>query len=72
MEGLGFATRLGVTIVLLILTGIGAGLGMDALMGTTPIFLLVGAIVGIVFSLWGIFKLTESFREPIFKKKKKK
>lgn len=71
MESLGLAAKLGITIVVLILTGIGAGLGLDTWLGTTPIFLLVGAIVGMSWSLWAIFKLTQDFREPLRKKKKK-
>ena len=69
MEGLGLATKLGITIVVLILAGLGAGLGLDKMLGTSPIFVLVGAVVSIIFSVIALFQMTRDYREPLRKKK---
>jgi hypothetical protein len=39
---------LGVTNALCLAIGLGAGWGIDSLLGTTPAFILVGIVVGVV------------------------
>jgi F0F1-type ATP synthase assembly protein I len=71
MEGLGLATKLGISIVILVLAGVGSGYGLDQLFHSSPLFLLIGSMIGIVFALYAMFALTRDYREPLRKKKPK-
>ena len=40
-----------------IVLGIVGGLGLDKLVGTTPLFTLLGTVLGTILAFWGLYKL---------------
>jgi F0F1-type ATP synthase assembly protein I len=40
-----------------ILIGIGGGYGLDQLAGTSPIFTLIGVVLGIAAAVWGAYRM---------------
>jgi F0F1-type ATP synthase assembly protein I len=50
-------TGLGWYIAICVVVGILGGLGLDRLLGTLPIFTLVGTILGSVVAFWGVYKM---------------
>ena len=52
-------TGLGWYVGTCIVGGIAGGLGLDKLIGTSPVFTLVGLGLGIVLAFWGLFKLIQ-------------
>lgn len=56
---LGIGTSLAVTV----LAGVGAGYWLDGKLGTEPLFLLVGAGLGLLVAFWNFYKLVAG-RKP--------
>jgi len=56
---LGIGTSLAVTV----LAGVGAGYWLDGKLGTQPLFLLIGAVLGMLVAFWNFFKLVAG-RKP--------
>ena len=50
-------TGLGWYVAACVLVGVFGGLGLDALLGTKPIFTLLGIILGSVLAFWGVYKM---------------
>ncbi len=50
-------TGLGWYVAVCIVLGVVGGLGLDKLTGTTPLFTLLGTILGSVVAFWGLYKL---------------
>ena len=50
-------TGLGWYIALCIVGGVLGGLGLDKLVGTLPLFTLVGTVLGSVVAFWGVYKM---------------
>ena len=56
---LGIGTSLAVTV----LAGVGAGYWLDGKLGTQPLFLLLGAVLGLLVAFWNFYKLVAG-RKP--------
>ena len=50
-------TGLGWYVAVCIILGVVGGLGLDRLLGTTPLFILLGTIMGSVIAFWGLLKM---------------
>ena len=50
-------TGLGWYIAICIVIGVVGGLGLDKLLGTVPLFTLLGTVLGSVVAFWGLFKM---------------
>jgi F0F1-type ATP synthase assembly protein I len=50
-------TGLGWYIGVCVVGGVLGGLGLDKLLDTTPIFTLVGTILGSIVAFWGVYKM---------------
>ncbi len=50
-------TGLGWYVATCVVLGVLGGLGLDKLVGTTPIFTLLGTVLGSVAAFWGVYKL---------------
>ena len=56
VSGLDMAYRLLAELVAAVLVGMGLGWGLDRLFGTSPIFLIVMSMLGIVAGIIGVFR----------------
>ncbi len=52
-------TGLGWYVAACIVGGIAGGLGLDKLIGTSPVFTLIGLALGIILAFWGLYKLIQ-------------
>lgn len=52
-------TGLGWYVATCIVVGVLGGLGLDKLAGTTPLFTLLGTVLGAVLAFWGLYKLVQ-------------
>ena len=52
-------TGLGWYVAACIVLGVLGGLGLDKLIGTTPLFTLLGTVLGTVAAFWGLYKLVQ-------------
>lgn len=52
-------TGLGWYVAACIVLGVLGGLGLDKLIGTTPLFILLGTVLGTVAAFWGLYKLVQ-------------
>ena len=50
-------TGLGWFVAVSIILGVVGGLGLDRLLGTTPLFILLGTVLGSVVAFWGLLKM---------------
>lgn len=50
---------LGWYVAACIVLGTLGGLGLDELAGTTPLFLILGIVLGTVLAFWGLYKLVQ-------------
>lgn len=50
-------TGLGWYVAACVVLGILGGLGIDKLIGTTPLFTLLGTVLGSVAAFWGLYRL---------------
>ena len=50
-------TGMGWYIAACIVLGVLGGLGLDKLVGTTPLFILLGTVLGSVAAFWGVYKM---------------
>jgi F0F1-type ATP synthase assembly protein I len=48
---------LGWYVAACIVLGVLGGLGLDRLAGTTPLFTLLGTVLGSVLAFWGLYRL---------------
>ncbi len=48
---------LGWYVAACIILGVLGGLGLDSLVGTTPLFILLGTVLGTVLAFWGLYKM---------------
>ena len=42
-----------------IVLGVVGGLGLDKLVGTTPLFTLLGTVLGTIVAFWGLYKMVQ-------------
>ena len=62
MEGWGLALRLvgmGWYVAFCIMVGVVGGLKLDDVVGTTPLFTLLGLLLGTVAAFYGIYKMVQ-------------
>ena len=62
MNGWFLALRLaglGWYVAACIVLGVVGGLGLDKLIGTSPVFTLLGTVLGTVLAFWGLYKLVQ-------------
>lgn len=52
-------TGLGWYVAACVVLGVLGGLGLDKLVGTTPLFTLLGTVLGTVLAFWGVYKLVQ-------------
>ena len=52
-------TGLGWYVAFCIVLGVVGGLGLDKLIGTTPLFTLLGTLLGTVVAFWGLYRLVQ-------------
>ena len=52
-------TGLGWYVALCIVFGVVGGLALDELLGTKPLFMLLGILLGSVVAFWGLFKMVQ-------------
>ena len=52
-------TGLGWYVAACIVLGVLGGLGLDKLIGITPLFTLLGTVLGTVAAFWGLYKLVQ-------------
>ena len=52
-------TGLGWYVAACIVLGVVGGLGLDKLIGTTPLFTLLGTVLGTIAAFWGLYKLVQ-------------
>ena len=50
---------LGWYVAACIVLGVLGGLGLDKLVGTLPVFTLLGTVLGAVMAFWGLYKLVQ-------------
>ncbi len=50
-------TGLGWYVAICIVVGVVGGLGLDKITGTTPLFTLLGTVLGSIVAFWGLYKL---------------
>lgn len=50
-------TGLGWYIAFCVVAGIALGIGMDRLTGLSPLFAIVGVILGSVVAFWGVYRM---------------
>ena len=48
---------LGWYVAACIILGVLGGLGLDSLVGTTPLFILLGTVLGTILAFWGLYKM---------------
>lgn len=48
---------LGWYVAACIILGVLGGLGLDKLVGTIPLFTLIGTVLGTVLAFWGLYKM---------------
>ncbi len=52
-------TGLGWYVALCIVFGVVGGLALDELVGTKPLFMLLGILLGSVVAFWGLYKMVQ-------------
>ena len=52
-------TGLGWYVALCIVIGVVGGLALDKLVGTVPLFTLLGTVLGSAVAFWGLFKMVQ-------------
>ena len=52
-------TGLGWYVALCIVIGVAGGVGLDKLVGTIPLFTLLGTVLGSVVAFWGMYKMVQ-------------
>lgn len=52
-------TGLGWYVALCIVIGVAGGAWLDKLIGTAPLFILLGTVLGSVVAFWGLFKMVQ-------------
>ncbi|PKB83150.1 MAG: hypothetical protein BZY88_02905 [SAR202 cluster bacterium Io17-Chloro-G9] len=52
-------TGLGWYVATCLVLGILGGVGLDKLLGTTPLFILLGTLLGSVVAFWGLYKMVQ-------------
>ena len=52
-------TGLGWYVAACIVLGVLAGLGLDKLIGSAPLFTLLGTVLGSIAAFWGLYKLVQ-------------
>ena len=52
-------TGLGWYVALCIVIGVWGGLKLDKLLGTVPLFMLLGTVLGSVVAFWGLYKMVQ-------------
>ena len=52
-------TGLGWYVALCIVIGVAGGAWLDKLIGTTPLFILLGTVLGSVVAFWGLYKMVQ-------------
>ncbi len=52
-------TGLGWYVALCIVFGVVGGLALDELVGTNPLFMLLGIVLGSVVAFWGLYKMVQ-------------
>jgi F0F1-type ATP synthase assembly protein I len=52
-------TGLGWYVAACIVLGVVAGLGLDKLVGSAPLFTLLGTVLGSILAFWGLYKLVQ-------------
>jgi F0F1-type ATP synthase assembly protein I len=57
MGGIGILFELGLVVALGVLIPLGLGLLLDHLLSTSPLFILIGALVGIIMSTAGVVRV---------------
>ncbi len=50
---------LGWYVAACIILGVLGGLGLDNLVGTIPLFTLLGTVLGTVLAFWGLYKMVQ-------------
>jgi F0F1-type ATP synthase assembly protein I len=50
-------TGLGWYVAACVVIGVLGGLGLDKLLGTLPVFTLIGTVLGSVVAFWGVYKM---------------
>jgi ATP synthase protein I len=60
VSGLDMAYRLTAELVASVLVGMGLGWGLDFLLGTSPVFLIVLLLFGIVAGIFAVFRTARS------------
>ena len=50
---------LGWYVALCIVFGVVGGLGLDKLVGTVPLFTLLGTLLGSIVAFWGLYKMVQ-------------
>ena len=50
---------LGWYVAACIILGVLGGLGLDKLIGITPLFTLLGTVLGSVLAFWGLYKMVQ-------------
>ena len=52
-------TGLGWYVALCIVIGVAGGAWLDKLIGTAPLFILLGTVLGSVLAFWGLYKMVQ-------------
>ena len=52
-------TGLGWYVALCIVIGVWGGLKLDKLLGTVPLLMLLGTVLGSVVAFWGLYKMVQ-------------
>ena len=52
-------TGLGWYVALCIVFGVVGGLKLDKLLGSAPLFILLGTVLGSVVAFWGLYKMVQ-------------
>ena len=50
---------LGWYIATCVVLGVVGGLGLDKLIGTTPLFTLLGTVLGTIAAFWGLYRMVQ-------------
>ena len=52
-------SALGWYIAACVVLGVVGGLGLDKLLGTIPLFTLLGTVLGTIVAFWGLYKMVQ-------------
>ena len=61
VKAMSMMSQIGLTAIVCIVMGLVVGLGLDGLLGTAPVFLIIFSILGIISALKAMIEVAKKF-----------